>query len=39
MSDKEKKVYTLKDKINTTTTKNAHYKFIKVKDAKKDSSD
>ena len=26
-----KKVYTLKDKINSNPTKDAHYKFIKIK--------
>ena len=30
-----KKTYTLKDKVNNTPTKPAHYKFIKVRDAPK----
>ncbi len=31
----EKKIYTLKDKINNSPTSEAHYKFIKIKDAPK----
>ena len=33
-----KKVYTLKEKINNKSTKDAHYKFIKIKDNSKSTS-
>lgn len=29
-----KKVYTLKDKVDNQPTKDAHYKFIKIRDVK-----
>ena len=33
-----KKVYTLKDNINNTQTKDAHYKFIKIKSLRPEAS-
>lgn len=33
-----KKVYTLKEKINNEKTKDAHYKFIRIKSLKEQSS-
>jgi len=33
-----KKVYTLKDDINNNPTKDAHYKFIKIKSLKPEAS-
>ena len=32
-----KKVYTLKTEVNRTATRDAHYKFIKLRDAPKDN--
>jgi len=29
--DKEKKIYTLKEEVNGHKTKDAHYKFIRIK--------
>jgi hypothetical protein len=34
----DRKVYTLKDKINNEPTKDAHYKHIKLKALKQESS-
>jgi len=34
---KEKKIYTLKDKINSKLTSSAHYKFVKLKDVEKNN--
>jgi hypothetical protein len=41
LDEKGNKIYTLKNKINNFDTKDAHYKFIKIrsiKEAKKESS-
>ncbi len=35
ISEKGEKVYTLKDKVDGEDTKDAHYKFIKIRDAEK----
>jgi hypothetical protein len=29
-----KKIYTLKDEVDSTITKDAHYKFIKIRDVR-----
>jgi len=31
----DKKIYTLKEKVNSEETKPAHYKFVKIKSIKK----
>lgn len=33
-----KKVYTMKENIDNSETKSAHYKFVKIKDAPKSNS-
>lgn len=33
-----KKVYTLKNKVNNIETKDAHYKFIKIRDVRPSAS-
>ena len=35
MNSEGKKIYTLKEKINEQKTNNAHYKFLKIRDAPK----
>lgn len=35
LNSEGKKIYTLKQEINRQKTKDAHYKFVKVKDAPK----
>lgn len=37
INEKGKKVYTLKDKVGSEETKDAHYKFIKIRDAPKNN--
>ena len=37
INDKGEKVYTLKTEVNNIPTKEAHYKFIKLKDAPKNN--
>jgi len=34
----EKKTYTLKDKIDNKETQDAHYKFIKIRNAKENAN-
>jgi rRNA maturation protein Nop10 len=34
INEKKEKVYTLKETVNSKKTEEAHYKFIKLKDAK-----
>lgn len=34
INEKGKKIYTLKDKIDSKKTQEAHYKFVKIKEIK-----